>query len=217
MHAALVSAQPFTAVHAMRQESGVHVSRRLTLYRSEVANWAMQQLYSPGCTFILAPHETSIPLHPSFIHSVYSSEHWKAEHLRVLHELAYLFHSNQRMAGWRRSKGTRNRTLWEWCTMDSSCSTYRVGKVQSIFSLPVNSYSVIPLFRYSVLRVLPTPRSTHPVWSHTNNKTQLQLPPKMVARLPKMVAFSAEFLPDRATLCEKSYWTQKSFNLFLGA
>ena len=42
--------------------------------------------------------------------------------------------------------------------MDSSCSTYRVGKVQSIFSLPVNKmffrYSVIPLFRYSVFRVL---------------------------------------------------------------
>jgi len=32
--------------------------------------------------------------------------------------------------------------------MDSSCLTYRVGKVQSIFSLPVTkSYSVIPLFR----------------------------------------------------------------------
>jgi len=34
--------------------------------------------------------------------------------------------------------------------MDSSCSTYRVGKVQSIFSLPVNKkllrYSVVPLF-----------------------------------------------------------------------
>jgi len=35
--------------------------------------------------------------------------------------------------------------------MDSSSSTYRVGKVQSIFSLPVNkSDSVIPLFRCSV-------------------------------------------------------------------
>ena len=115
----------------------------------------MQQLYSPGCTFILAPHETSIPLHPSFIHSVYSSEHWKAEHLRVLHELAYLFHSNQRMAGWRRSKGTRNRTLWEWCTMDSSCSTYRVGKVQSIFLLPVNK----KLYRHSVIRCSVIPYS----------------------------------------------------------
>jgi len=34
-----------------------------------------------------------------------------------------------------------------------SCSTYRVGKVQSIFSLPVNK----KLFRYSVFHVLPTP------------------------------------------------------------
>ena len=35
--------------------------------------------------------------------------------------------------------------------MDSSCWTYRVGKVQSIFSLMVNKklfrYSVVPLFR----------------------------------------------------------------------
>ena len=58
----------------------------------------------------------------------------------------------------------RNQTLQERCTTDSSCSTYRVGKVQSIFSLPVNKklfrYSVIPLFRYSIFRVLPTPLIT---------------------------------------------------------
>ena len=65
------------------------------------------------------------------------------------------------------AKVRRNRTLWERCAMCSSCSTYGVGKVQSIFSLPgsIKSYSVIPLFlcsvipsfRYSVFRVLPTP------------------------------------------------------------
>ena len=137
----------------MRQEYGV--SRRLTLYRSEVAHWA---IYSPVCTFILAPHvshETSLSLYPSFINlkkkNTQNGLQWKAGHLRVLHARAYLFHPNQRMLGWRRSKGTAkpsNRTLRERCTTDSSCSTYRVGKVQSIFSLPVNkNYSVIPLFR----------------------------------------------------------------------
>ena len=31
-----------------------------------------------------------------------------------------------------------------------------------------------------------------------------------------MVAFSAEFLPDRATLREKSYWTQNRSTCFWG-
>jgi len=41
--------------------------------------------------------------------------------------------------------------------MDSSCSTYRVGKVQSIFSLPVNK----KLFRYSVVPLFRIPRFTN--------------------------------------------------------
>jgi len=41
--------------------------------------------------------------------------------------------------------------------MDSSCSTYRVGKVQSIFSLPVSK----KLFRYSVVPLFRIPRFTN--------------------------------------------------------
>ena len=46
--------------------------------------------------------------------------------------------------------------------MDSSCLMYHVGKVQSIFSFPVNKklfcYSVIALFHYSIFRVLQRPK-----------------------------------------------------------
>ena len=43
-------------------------------------------------------------------------------------------------------------------TMDSSCSTYRVGKLHSIFHFrSIKNYSVILLFRYSVFCILQRP------------------------------------------------------------
>jgi len=88
MHAALVSAQAFTAIHAMRQESGV--SRWLTLYCSEVAHWAMQQLYLPvwplfwlhmsqmklrdHCTPVLYTKRKKSTPNGLLAHGVYSSE-----------------------------------------------------------------------------------------------------------------------------------------------
>jgi len=129
----------------------------------------MQQLYSPVCTFILAPHvsdETSRSLHPSFMHAkknkkqqqqkkstpngllaqgVYSSERLGTYEC-CMHWLTFFTLTSACLAD-EEAKVRRNRTLWEQYTVDSSCSTYRVGKVQSIFSLPINK----KLFRYSVI------------------------------------------------------------------
>ena len=110
------------------------------------------------------------PLHPSFIHKkkttqngllahgVYSSERLDTYEC-CMHQLTFFTLTSACLAD-EGAKVQRNPMLWERCTMDSICSTQHVGKVQSILSLPVNiklfRYSIIPLFRYSVFRVLPS-------------------------------------------------------------
>ena len=96
-----------------------------------------------------------------------------------MHELTFFTLTSACLAN-EGAKLRRNRTLQERCTTNSSCSTYRVGKVQSIFSLPVNKkllhYSVIPLFRYSVFRVLPTPLTNESMgsWSEVDTSADIK-------------------------------------------
>jgi len=48
---------------------------------------------------------------------------------------------------------------------------------------------------------------------HSASYTKTQLPPKMVARLPKMVAFSADYPPDGAISSVKCCWVEESYTL----
>jgi len=90
-------------------------------------------------------------------HGVYGSERMGTYEC-CMHKLTFFTLTSACLAD-ERAKVRRNRALWEWCMVDSSCSTYRVGKVQSIFSLPINKRlfrcSVIPLFH--ILRFTDSP------------------------------------------------------------
>ena len=50
---------------------------------------------------------------------------------------------------------------------------------------------------------------------HSASYTKTQLPPEMVARLPKMVAFSADYPPDGAISSVKCCWAEESYTLLV--